>query len=202
MRLGVSATRARERRAEASGRAGEHRGPTRSGREVRARRFAISLDLGAMASPTSAASSATGTDSELLDWLGQAGGSCASGVRIGENSGDRGLFATKDFPANAMLLFVPADLHIRAPSRDSFRLDREDDRLALELLNKIHMKRGELRPGHTRMWAKWIASLPATYTTPLHWSDATVALLGDAELISTVERQRARLERRYSDLRS
>jgi hypothetical protein len=155
-----------------------------------------------MASPTSAASSAPDEDSALLDWLRQRGGSCASGVRIGENSGERGLFATKDFPANAMLLFVPADLHIRAPSRDSFRVDREDDRLALDLLNKIHMKRGELRPGHTRMWAKWIASLPATYTTPLHWSDATVALLGDTELVSTIQRQRARLERRYDDLRS
>ena len=149
--------------------------------------------------PTSTAAS---MELDLLVWLRQRGGSCASSVRVGQNLGERGLFATEDVPADATLLSVPVDLHIRAPSRDSFRVDREDDRLALDLLNKIHMKRGELRPGHTRMWAKWIASLPAKYTTPLHWSDATVALLGDSELVSTIQRQRARLERRYDDLRS
>ena len=132
---------------------------------------------------------------DLLEWLRQRGGSYASGVRVGQNLGERGLFASEDVPADATLLSVPVDLHIRAPRVSPQHGSREDDRLAIDLLNKMH-GRGASN------WEKWTASLPGNYTTPLHWSDATVALLGDAELISTVERQRARLERRYSDLRS
>ena len=167
-----------------------------------ARRFAISPDPGShVASPTSAGSSAMGEDSALLEWLGQAGGSCHPGVRIGENSGERGLFATKEFPANAMLLFVPADLHIRAPSRDNLHVDREDDRLVLELLNQLHIsQRNTTALPVTIVLERWTASVPATYTTPLHWSDATIALLGDATLIATIERQRTRLRARYDAL--
>ena len=86
-------------------------------------------------------------------------------------------------------------MHIRAKNRFTAEtVNREDDRLALELLNTIHAE------PKNRRWAAWIAVLPATYTTPLHWSDATIALLGDAELMSTIERQRARLQRRYDAL--
>ena len=150
-----------------------------------------------MASPTTAAaSSAASADSELIEWLGQAGGSCSSGVRIGENSGERGLFATKDAPANAMLLFVPADLHIRAPAiADMYDVEREDDRLALTLLRAAFGSRTRKR------WRPWIHSLPGSeYTTPLHWKNAAIALLGDEEFISSVERQQVRLRQRYDAL--
>ena len=145
--------------------------------------------------------SASTVGSELLEWLrerhtwtlGDPGS--YSSLRVGENSGERGLFATEDVPAGATLLSVPACMHIRAKNRFTAEtVNREDDRLALELLNTIHAE------PKNRRWAAWIAVLPATYTTPLHWSDATIALLGDAELMSTIERQRARLQRRYDAL--
>ena len=156
-----------------------------------------------MASPTtSAASSAATADSDLLEWLRQRGGSCASGVRVGQNLGERGLFASEDVPADATLLSVPVDLHIRAPTDDGIGVEREDDRLALEMLRVRNL--GNPSPE----WAVWAASLPAhkpglsrpCYATPLYWSDATIELLGDAALISTIKRQHSRVRRRYENL--
>ena len=84
VRLGVSATSARERRAEASRRAGEHRKADVRTSKKFARRAISSHLVASMSSPTPAASSAASADSELLDWLRQRGGSCASGVRVGK----------------------------------------------------------------------------------------------------------------------
>ena len=75
-------------------------------------------------------------------------------------------------------------------------VDREDDRLAIDLLNKIHAGKRTAVGGVDSQFAR------KRIRRRCGWSDATIALLGDAELISTVERQRARLERRYDALRS
>ena len=112
---------------------------------------------------------------ELLEWLRQRGGSYASGVRVGKIWASVASSPAKAF-GPTLAAVVPVDLHIRAPSRESLRNIREDDRLAIDLLNKMHrlasVKLGEVDSQFAR---KLYDAVPGRTPRSRCWATATAA---------------------------
>ncbi|KAJ7782346.1 SET domain-containing protein [Mycena maculata] len=126
--------------------------------------------------------------SELLTWFQASGGSLDSSVGFTEFPGcGRGAVALEDIPKGHVLFKIPREILL---STDTSTLPR---RIGLDRWREAKMHIGwvgiilcmmwETAQGPSSIWSKYLESLPATFDTPMFWSDLELEQLAGTSVV-------------------
>mmetsp|Transcript_794 Transcript_794/g.1222 ORF Transcript_794/g.1222 Transcript_794/m.1222 type:complete len:533 (-) Transcript_794:49-1647(-) len=150
----------------------------------------------------------------LEDWSNEAEIKLGEGLSINQSPfGGLGLLSSKEVPGNSLLLTVPSDvaLSIESPGvgpNERAVLDLVEDRRAmreapwyvqfslyLHYLDKVSSIRSSgvnMRP--------WLDTLPRSFDTPIHWSEAERKELQYDHLVESVSRQVTEWDKLYKEV--
>jgi len=131
-------------------------------------------------------------------------GILAANVALGTTNGLRGVVATTDIKAGALVISAPLSsilLSPEAPEENPFRgiatgywdSAPHTTRLAIKLV-------AELQQGSRSRFARWIDLLPREPFTPLVWSPGQIAALQYPPIIDAISRQRREWSAAYDEL--
>lgn len=152
----------------------------------------------------------------LGEWANEAEIKLGDGVSINQSPfGGLGLLVSKEVPANSLLLTVPSDIALSVESpglgpNERAVLDLVEDRKAireapwyvqfslyLHYLDKV----SSARSSGVDMRC-WLDSLPRSFDTPIHWSEAERKELQYDHLVESVSRQDTEWDKLYKDVQN